>query len=64
MTKFMQKSFSVFNNFIKVQTCDCCGQESQVFNITVEGRLCEQCYQKNKELRLRKKLEEELTKKS
>ena len=58
MTKFMQKSFSVFNNYAYVPKCEQCGADGMVFYISTEGKLCEQCHVKNKTKRLAAKLEQ------
>jgi len=62
MTKFMQKSFSVYNNYAYVPKCDQCGKTTNIFFQTVEGKLCGNCRNENKLKRLAQELEQ--TKKS
>ena len=47
--QYIKKSFSVYNNYIKKPTCDDCGQETIIRNLTIYGALCNNCYQKRKE---------------
>lgn len=56
MTKFMQKSFSVYANYAYIPKCSQCGEETNIFYQTTEGRLCGNCHQKNKLKRLEVKL--------
>jgi hypothetical protein len=58
MTNFMQKSFSVFNNYAYVPKCEQCGDNGVVFFISTEGKVCAKCHAINKSKRLLKKLEE------
>jgi hypothetical protein len=58
MTKFLQKSFSVYANYAYVPKCEQCGQESIVFFQSVEGKVCQNCYNENKLKRLQRKLEQ------
>lgn len=44
MTKFMNKSFSVYANAKKTMSCDKCGKEAQYFVISQKGQLCYACY--------------------
>ena len=48
MTKFMQKSFSVYNNY-RTDKCDQCGKESNYYVQSKEGKLCTTCYQNRKQ---------------
>ena len=51
MTQFMQKSFSNYANVIHKDVCKICHKEATIFNITVEGKICNGCYTKIKEKR-------------
>jgi hypothetical protein len=62
MTKFMQPSFSVYNNFRNEPKCDNCGDKSNVYYQSVYGRVCVKCYQIRKQNELKKLLDEQQTK--
>lgn len=61
MTKFMQKSFTVYNNYNSTPKC-VCGERISIGYATVEGYLCPQCYknrqQKKEEARIKALFEE------
>jgi len=59
MTKFMQKSFSVYNNYAYVPRCEQCGNEGVIFYQSVEGKVCEKCWQENKIKRLAQRLKQQ-----
>lgn len=57
MTKFMQKSFSVYANYNSQPKC-LCGKEIVYGFATKEGYLCQKCYSDRKQ----KKVEERIKK--
>ena len=61
MTKFMQKSFSVYANYAYVPKCSQCGEVTNIFYQTTEGRLCTNCHNANKTKRLEAKLKQSKT---
>ena len=61
MTKFLQKSFSVYNNYAYVPKCDQCGEDTIIFYITTEGRLCGNCRNEIRIKRLAAKLKQSKT---
>ena len=56
--QYLNKSFSVYANYAVKPHCEICGQESNVYWQTVDGRLCNNCHDVNK----RKKNLEKLSK--
>jgi DNA-directed RNA polymerase subunit RPC12/RpoP len=58
LTKFMNKSFSVYANYAYVPKCSQCGKETNIFIQTIEGRLCQNCHEKNKIKRLEAKVKQ------
>lgn len=52
----MNKSFSVFNNYEVKPHCDSCGKESNVFIVTVYGRLCDECKKTKREEEIKKRM--------
>ena len=61
MTKFMQPSFSVFNNYDPTPIC-VCGERIKVGYSSQEGYLCSRCYfnqkQKKAEARIKALIKE------
>jgi hypothetical protein len=62
MTKFMNKSFSVYANYEYVPTCTSCGKEGIIFYQSLEGRVCQNCHAINKLKRQEKRLDVHQTK--
>jgi hypothetical protein len=56
MTKFMQKSFSVYSNYNSQPKC-LCGKEIKVGYSTQEGYLCSECYSARKAKKAEEKLQ-------